>query len=154
PTDLLLTYRNFGTVTLYGIDLGIMTYLSTRVMLKGTYSWTSNDFFANVGGFTDIALNAPRNKASLAGTYHAADAGVTFELAARYVAGFPVASGVFIGEVDSYGLLDANLSFRLPFGRDVTLAFSGRNLLGTMHRQFVGAPEIGRLILGRMKASI
>jgi iron complex outermembrane receptor protein len=64
---------------------------------------------------------------------------------------FPVASGVYTGTVQSYALLDANLDFAVPRTRGVQFSITGTNLLDERHREFVGVPEIGRLILTQLR---
>ena len=68
----------------------------------------------------------------------------------NFVAGFPVNSGVYIGEVESYSTIDVNAGYDIPFGPRPRLSLTVQNLLGTEYQPFIGAPDIGRLSLVRL----
>lgn len=152
PADILLTYRNLDeTIDLWGVDVG-GTFLATDFLsFTGTYSFTSDDLFRNVGGISDIALNAPKHKASLAGEYRNERHGLTVELRGRFMDAFPVQSGVYTGRVPSYVLLDGNVAYRLPFSRSTDITLTGVNILDNRHREIVGAPELGRTVFLRLR---
>ena len=58
-----------------------------------------------------------------------------------------MSSGVFVGPVDSYAVVDGNATYEIPMGQArVTLSLDASNLLNRKYRSFVGAPEIGRLV--------
>ncbi|MFW6202450.1 MAG: TonB-dependent receptor, partial [Gemmatimonadota bacterium] len=153
PTDLIVTYRNFGEVDLYGGDLGAEFLVNDNLSLNGSLSLVSRDFFsrAEVGGLSPVALNAPEWKYSLGVRHRSSEPGVTAEMRVRSQAGFPMNSGVFIGDVEGYTVVDANLGYRLPLAADVTLTVSARNLFNSIHREFFGAPELGRIVLTRLQ---
>jgi len=146
--DVLLTYRNFGKLDRWGADVGMQAVLSDRFTLNGTYSWTNKDLFprSEVGGLADIALNAPRNKASLGLRYGSESNGLTAELRGRYVAGFPMQSGSYAGPVDAYTVADLGLAYRFQPER-LIVSLSAQNVLDHLHREFLGAPLMGRLVL-------
>ena len=97
---MVLTYRNFGDISLGGFDLGFMQFLSRRWSIGGNYSYISKDFFpARDGQVHPIALNAPKHKAGFRLQYHNEDSGFFTQLRYRWSDGFPVNSGVFIGTV-------------------------------------------------------
>ena len=79
-----------------------------------------------------------------------ADAAMT-ELRGRYVDEFPMNSGVFVGNVDAYTLMDANVTYALPFSRGTDVSLSASNLFDDRHREFVGAPELGRMVILRLR---
>ena len=60
-------------------------------------------------------------------------------------------SGVFVGPVDAYHVLDLTAGYQLPFQPSTRLEVTVYNALNTLHREFVGAPELGRLSLVRVK---
>jgi iron complex outermembrane receptor protein len=153
--DIIVTYRNYGKLDVWGSDFGGEVLLTDRVSVLGSYSWVNRDLFprSEVGGLSDVTLNAPANKASLIARYRDQRRSHGAELRTRYVAGFPVQSGVYSGEVDTYTLLDANLDFALPRVPGAQLSITGTNLLNTLHREFVGVPEIGRLVLTQLRFS-
>ena len=146
--DVLLTYRNFGKLDRWGADVGVQAVLSDRFTLTGTYSWTSRDLFprSEVGGLADIALNAPNNKASLGVRYGSDESGFAAEVRGRVVAGFPMQSGSYVGQVDGYTVADAGLSYRFRTRR-LIVSLSAQNVLDELHREFLGAPLMGRLVL-------
>ena len=149
--DLVVTYRNFGTLDRWGADLAAEALLSDRVTLSATYSWTNKDLFprSELGGFSDIALNAPENKGSLGLRYQNERTGLSGELRGRYVAGFPMNSGVYIGDVDEYTLADVVVAYRVPRVEGVILSLSAQNVFNDRHREFVGAPVLGRLVMAQ-----
>ena len=105
----------------------------------------SKDIFKNLGRVRDIALNAPKNKFSFGFKYNEHQFEFGGGIRFRFVDGFPVNSGVFIGKVDSFGILDLNAGIDIPGKTGIRLTLTMQNLLDNKHREFVGAPEIGRL---------
>ncbi len=170
PTTIILAYRNFPNFDIWGFDIGATLLATDWLSFSGSYSFSSEDFFtaAELGAPTDLALNSPRNKASLAADYHNERVGLSGELRGRYVDGFPVQSGVYIGRVKSYTVIDAQASLKMPFSRSTEVTLTVPNLLtfykdpttnesvdvfSGRHREMVGAPVIGRLVLLRVKQS-
>ncbi len=145
PGDLMLTFRNFGDINLVGLDLDF-SYAATKTLnISGAYSYVSKNIFQDENSVRDIALNAPKQKFSLGLQYREPKSGLGWGLRYRYVAGFPVNSGVFIGEVNPFGVLDLNAGLDLPGQSAIRLTLTVQNLLDNKHKEFVGAPEIGRL---------
>lgn len=154
-SDLLLTYRNFGDVSLWGSDMGIEAQLDDQWRVGGTFSWVSEECFDFGGGGLcrgplDIALNAPTVKGSLMARYHNGGIGLTVDGRARFLDGFPMNSGAFVGDVSGYGTLDVNVGYQLPIANAPTVTLSAFNVFDNVHREFVGAPQIGRLLLLRL----
>lgn len=150
PADLLLLSRQAGSIAWWGTDVAVAIDLDDRWRVSGSWSWVSGNRFERVGGLSDILLNIPRNRASLSAAWRA-DHGLYAGLRARFVESFDVLSGVYRGRVDSYAVADVTLGADVPGvpGLDVTLRAT--NLLDGRHREFVGAPEIGRLIVSRLR---
>lgn len=167
--DILLSYRNFPSFDLWGADLGLTFLLGKHLSFSGSYSYVSDNFFTagELDGPTDLALNSPRNKASLSGRYSNERRGLSAELRGRWVESFPVASGVYVGPVKSYTLVDAQLSYTLPISLQTEITLSALNLLtfcenpdgervsifNGRHQEMVGAPGLGRLLLLRVRQS-
>lgn len=153
--ELMLTYLNFGDVDYYGTDLAIQWLATDRLTVFGNYSWLSDNFFDaeeldESGSGRVISMNAPKNKFSLGGEY-SIQGGLSVNAAARYVDEFDVRSGVYQGTVPSYFLLDLGAGY--DFVRTVPglrLDVTAQNVLDNEHRQYVGAPELGRLITARL----
>ena len=151
-TEILLVGRQGARARFWGADLAVSAQLGRHFLLSGTLSWTSKDHIPGAGGFGDMVFNAPRTRAGLGITYRNSRSGVGAEIRGRSVSSFPVESGVFSGQVESYTILDGSLSYRLPWVHSITLSLSVDNLLDQRHREFVGAPVLGRLVLARIKA--
>ncbi len=145
PTAIILAYRNFGNVTIDGFDLSL-AYLPNEVWaLNGNYSYVSDDFFANLSNIADVALNASRHKVKFGGSYRFTHWNLQLGAQLRYSDAFPMNSGVYVGEVDAYTVVDANLVYNLPIQYRTALKLDISNLLNNEHRESVGAPKIGRL---------
>ena len=84
-SDIIVTYRNFGELDVWGSDLGAELLLDRGFSLEGTFSYVNKDFFPKeeVGGVQDISLNAPGKKGSLAVRYRNEGNGLSGELRAR-----------------------------------------------------------------------
>ena len=150
PTAVMLTYRNFGEISLNGLDVNLAYFPSDQWSLTGSYSYVDQTLFEKVDGLADIALNAPGNKFKLGTSYTRDQPQLTLGAQGRYVGAFRQESGVFVGDVDAYSLLDLNASCLLPFGSNLRLGVDVSNALDTKHRTFIGAPEIGRLVFGQL----
>jgi iron complex outermembrane receptor protein len=171
PTDIFLTYRNFGDVDIWGLDLGLTWLMSDLWSASGSYSWVSDDLFIGLGNsqvdsIGDIALNAPMHKAMLGIDYNNSRLGLGVGLRGRYVAGFPVQSGVFVGEVPYFQTLDANIAYTMPVSTRTELVLNFRNFFSCVgasavqekgcsftrtHQEIVGAPYIGSVISLRVR---
>lgn len=152
---LMVTYRNFGEVDYWGADLAAQILVSDRFAVDVSYSTVSADCFGDnedgkCMGPQDIALNAPKSKGSVGFTFDDRASGLSLQGRVRMTAEFPMNSGVYLGTVDKYRVVDASVGYRLPFQPGTRLSLTANNVLGNMHREFVGAPEVGRLILLRV----
>ena len=150
PNAIMLTYRNYGDISLNGLDVSFTYYLNPSLSFGANYSFVSKDLFKDVEGLGDIALNAPKNKFGASIQYLNADLGLGVGLRTRFVAGFPVRSGVYIGDIESYYTIDLNAGYEIPVGPRPRLSFTVQNLLNRRHQQFIGSPEIGRLSMVRL----
>ena len=148
PTALMLTYRNYGDISLNGLDCSLTYYLNPSLSIGGTYSFVSKDLFET--DLREIALNAPANKFGANVQYINTNLGLGAGVRMNFVAGFPVNSGVYIGEVESYSTIDLNVGYDIPFATRPRLSLTVQNLLGTEYQPFIGAPMIGRLSLIRL----
>ncbi|MDH4351253.1 MAG: TonB-dependent receptor [Gemmatimonadota bacterium] len=151
PTDLLAVSPRGGAYTLWGADLGLDVAISRALTVGGTYSWVSADTIPNVQVLGVVYLNAPRDKASLKVEYRNDAVGITASARGRYVRSFPVANGVYVGYVDAYALVDLAVGLAIPGWRAATLSLSVQNVFDERHVEFVGAPELGRYVLTRLR---
>ncbi len=159
PPTLMLAYRNFGELDYWGIDASLQVIANENLTLFGNLSFVSDDFFDNeeldeTNTDLQLALNAPTFKTKVGGSYRI-DGGLSFNASARYTEGFPVRSGSdYIGDVDSYFLVDLGAGY--DFANSVEglrLDFTIQNILNNEHREFVGAPQLGRMGLARLTYS-
>ena len=157
--EMMLTYRNFGRISYQGVDVSIHVLASENMRLFGNMSWMSDDHFdyrelneddKNIS----LALNATKLKVKFGGSY-AHTNGLIIHASGRYTRGFPITSGIYIGDIQNYFVLDAGAGyiFRNQFdGLRVDLGIS--NVLDDNHREFVGAPKLGRVAIGRLTYTI
>ena len=145
PSAVLMTYRNFGSITLYGLDLSAVYYLNEQWSISGNYSFVNDVLFENLDGIADISLNAPKQKFKLSSSYRMPDLNLRVGAGVRYNGSFRQDSGVFIGDVDPYTVVDLNAVYGLPFGENLSLVLNVDNVLNSRYRSWAGAPEIGRL---------
>lgn len=153
---IMLTYRNFGEIDYFGIDIGMEYLLTNNWRVVANYSHISDDSWLDLdrNDDFDIYLNAPRNKYMLATNY--TDRKWTGEIRYRFVEGFPIESGIWataLGAngrrqaIESYGLLDFNLGYDFQNMPGLRATVNVTNALNVDNVQFVGTPNIGRLSL-------
>lgn len=150
-----LSYRNFGTVEYWGVDASVQVQATEQLETFGNVSVVSDDFFDNeeldeANTDLNVALNAPTFKARGGFDYRFDDAGVTVGATGHYVDGFPVRSGPYVGEVEPYFLLDLRAGYSVPFTAGLRFDVTAKNVLDNEHREFVGGPELGLMLMGRL----
>jgi outer membrane receptor for ferrienterochelin and colicins len=151
-SDIILTYRNFGQVKLWGADLVLDWQASDRVMLGASYSFTSENFFAaRRPGEADLALNAPRHKGTLNAAYHYPARDFSAALRGRFVGPFRMVDGVWGGDVEGFGLLDAEVGVGIPGLRGGRIILTAQNITDKRHAEFIGAPVLGRILISRVR---
>lgn len=141
-------YRSGGDIEYWGLDVATELRATDPLTLFGTTSVVSDDSFAGAGA-GDIALNAPAFKAS-GGVDYGFPRGITFGATAHYVDDFPVRFGPYEGTVDAYALLDVRLRSTIPSVPGLSVNVTAKNVLGNDHREFVGAPALGRMVIARL----
>ncbi|MCH8961948.1 MAG: TonB-dependent receptor, partial [Bacteroidetes bacterium] len=125
------------------------------VSVFGNISWVSDDFFDNEeleeeNTSLSLALNAPTLKVKFGGSYNL-PSGFTINASGRYIKGFPVRSGPYIGDLENYFLIDIGGGYIFENGLRLDIGIS--NLLDDDHREFIGAPKLGRVAIGRVTYS-
>jgi len=153
--DILLAYRNYGKLSYFGSDLAFTYELSPSFSLSGSASWMSQNVFTgadlnDADSTAEIALNAPKYKSSLGIMHRNADLGLNIGLQWRWVDGFRMNSGVYVGDVNAYHMLDLMAQYVIPGVDGLSLNVSATNLLDHQVQQFIGAAAIGRMIQGRL----
>ncbi len=150
PTAVMLMRQNFGDVAVNGLDVNLMMFVSRTMRVGLMYSWLSDNFFRNVQNVDDISLNAPRHKGGAQFFYDSKDGRLGLSMRGRYVEGFPVRSDVYVGDVESFFVVDGSMHYRVPFSKNTRVNLTIQNLTDNKHREFVFVPEIGRLALLRL----
>ena len=59
-------------------------------------------------------------------------------------------AGPYVGPVDRYALIDLRAGTPVPSVPGAYLTLTAKNVLGNEHREFVGAPELGRFVRVRL----
>ncbi len=154
-SDLLLSYRNFGDVDLWGADLSFQFLATDQVSVTGSFAYVSDECFdfnddGDCSSSDDLALNAPTSKGSIGARFDDRVLGLTLEGRVRFSDGFPMNSGVYVGAVDGYSVFDANVSYQLPWAPAATATVTATNLFDNVHQEFIGAPALGRLLMVRL----
>ncbi len=168
--ELMLSYRNFGDIKYWGVDASFELTASKALTFFGNVSFVDDDYFDEdeVGDEgLSVALNATKFKGRLGGQYNA-PGGFYFNVAGRYTDEIPIQSGPYVGIncrlslpdtendcLESYFLLDvgAGYVFRNQLN-GLRLDIAVNNVLDNSHREFIGAPKIGRMAIARLTYTI
>ena len=145
---LMLTFGNFGRITVYGFDIGAKYYLTENLRFGATYSFVNKNQFETQG--ITVPLNAPRHKVNLSVQYDWKKTGLDLGLRWRWQDAFPGNSGVYVGNVNAINQIDGTITYTLPFLKTMKLNVTLSNLLNNSIQEFVGAPYMGRLTMGRV----
>ncbi len=151
--DMILTYVNLGNVSIWGMDVAANYILNKDIQLQMAYSFVNQDEIELTTGGT-IALNAPKNKVSLGYDHRVKNSGFGYGLNFRWYQGFPAASAVYIGEVDSYSLVDAQVFYRPRSLDNFQVTLDVNNVLGNKYVNFPGTPQIGRMAFLKLAYTI
>lgn len=156
--ELMLSYRNFGKLSYSGVDVSMDYFHSDQLSFFANVSWVSDSFFDSTeleeeNTDLELALNATTFKGRV-GVRYEADSGLSANVAMRYTDGFPIRSGPYIGDLPSFTLVDVSLGYDLSATvPGLTLNVGVNNALNESHREFIGAPLLGRMVIGRMTYS-
>jgi len=145
--EIMLSYPNFGSIRYYGADISLQVIVSRALSLFGNMSWVSDDYFDHTELNEDledkvISLNAPDFKFKLGGQYEH-QSGFSVNVSGRHVSGFRVLSGPYEGDLPSYFVVDLGAGYAINPSLRVDLAIN--NAMDSNHREFVGAPKLGRI---------
>ncbi len=151
--ELMLTYPIFGNLRYFGMDISTQILASDQLMFFGNASWISDDYFdhTELGEESEdlkLALNAPGFKFKFGGQYQRRN-GLSLRASGRFMKGFPVIAGQYIGEVGSYTIVDVGVGYSIQKA-GVRADLGINNLFNSNHREFVGAPRLGRVMSFRL----
>jgi len=159
PGELIGGYRNFGDVDFWGLDASFQYLASDRLNIFGNVSFVSDDFFDDdelnePGSGLQLALNATSLKWKTGFSYHTPKS-YSINSSVRFIKGFPVRSGSYVGDVEDYFLWDLGAGYDFSnFVNGMRFDFTVQNVLNNEHREFIGAPQIGRLALVRLSYTL
>jgi outer membrane receptor protein involved in Fe transport len=147
PVIALLSFGNFGSAKTAGVELGATYVLPAGWTIQGSYT----GFHSNVSDIPENPLlpNTPVHQLS-AGVAYGRDP-FSGALRYRWVDAFPWLSGIYVGPVPSYGVLDLNGSYRLT--QHITAGADVANLLDNDHYTAFGGDLLGRRALGHLTYS-
>ncbi len=60
-------------------------------------------------------------------------------------------SGVYVGTVEDYTLLDGRIGCSRPFARSTQLIVNATNILDDRHLEMIGAPQLGPSVSSEIK---
>ncbi len=149
PGQLLMAYRSMGEIEYYGMDVSAELLFSDRLRVFGNLSWVDDNFFdaSELGEeeeTLELSMNAPKTKIKGGFAYEFSD-NWSVNASVRYTGAFEVRSGLYTGHVPDHTLLDVGAGY--DFGDYVSglrMNLSLFNVLDEQHREFAGAPKIGR----------
>lgn len=147
-SPILVTYRNLGDFDLFGADLALNYLVTDHWELAGTVSWVSDETFE--AGEEIVPLNAPTFKGSFTARYRNEGSGVSGAVRARIIDGFPVASGVYVGDVDAYSVFDINFGYEIPGTDGLRAQLDVQNVFDEGYQTFPGTPTLGRFTMLRL----
>jgi len=137
-------------VTTQGFNLGLSYYLDDHLTVTGNYSWNRLNQ-KNTDNPIIPAFNTPEHKFNLGfggrdyKLFRNSDHKISFNTNYKWLEGFLFeGSPQFTGFIDSYGMLDAQVSYRVP-AMFTTFKLGASNLLDNRVYQVYGGPLIGRL---------
>ena len=144
PIIAMLSFSNFGSATTAGVELGATYVLPAGWRIEGSYT----GFHSNVSDIPENPLspNTPGHQFSAATAY--AQGRFSASLRYRWVDSFQWLSGIYVGQVPSYGVVDLNGSYRLT--RQITAGVDAANLLDRDHYEAFGGDLLGRRALGHL----
>ncbi|OGG46247.1 MAG: hypothetical protein A3F84_23755 [Candidatus Handelsmanbacteria bacterium RIFCSPLOWO2_12_FULL_64_10] len=144
-----LTYLNFGRLTALGFDLGVDVYATDRVVLKGNVSFIEAGKLEDAGGIPQ-PFNTPRTIFNLGlSTGDFLVKGASLDVSLRHVSKFDYRSGVHVGTVPAYAVVDLHLGYRTKYG--ITYRLSATNVFDNEHIEMVDGARIGRIVVGEIQ---
>lgn len=169
--ELMLAYRNFGNLSLWGTDFSFRYIANKSLTIFGNTSYVSDNFFDEndlkvQGTGLYVAYNAPQFKFKL-GTDYTHSSGFSGNIAFRWSEAFPVASGPYVGGIPCIGtcsptvtddvgveqlsVLDLGAGYQFKGSLNgMRLDVSMNNALDAKVREFYGAPAVRRYATARL----
>lgn len=124
-----------------GVGLGLTYSLPRNFKVMG--SWNYADFEANEGPEFRANFNTPKNKFSVGLANRKIAKNLGFNINYRWQTGFEWQSSYGIWQVPEYGLVDAQINYKIQPIKTM-LKIGGTNIGGGDYRTNLGAPFIGQ----------
>ena len=143
----MVASSQFGNITLYGAA-SIVCVLPNEIWTLRQLLLCQRGLVSHLDNIGDIALKHPGTN-YIGIDCQLPNTPLTIRGKFRYRGGFPMESGIYVGDVNSHTILDLNITYQLPLSNDrfnTTLSLDASNLLNREYQSLVGAPWIGRLI--------
>ncbi|MEM7581779.1 MAG: TonB-dependent receptor [Acidobacteriota bacterium] len=145
PIFTALSHTNFARVKARGLEIGLDFAIDSRWSLDAGYAYFDFDVDRQLPD-DPVLPNNPSNKFNLGLTY--TDERLAASLNYRYSESFEWSSGLYLGPVPSYDVVDFNVGYRLNdrwrLGIDVS------NLLDSSHFEIFGGDLLARRALGHV----
>ena len=129
------------TVTSYGVGLGLTYSLPSNFVLNGSYNYATFD--ANETPDFRAGFNTPKNKVSFGLSNRKITKNLGFAINYRWQETFLWQSSYGEWNVPEYGVVDAQVSYKLPQIKTV-VKIGGTNIGGGDYRTNLGSPFIGQ----------
>jgi hypothetical protein len=142
-----------GRYSLWGVDVTLGWQASDLVSVTAGYSFASKDSTDLGGSAGHLLFQTPRHKGNLSIDLRDLPRGYRGYLRGRAAAAFSVSSPAYVGRVDAFAVFDAGVGVRLPRMGETWLSVDALNVLDHEHAEFVGTPEIGRLLMSRLSVT-
>ena len=145
-SDYILTFQNLGRLDVFGIDLGLqysaLDNSRHNVLLGGSLSWVDKDQFTLSTG-EGVPLNSPKVKLSASFDHTLKKSGFGYGLSFRYQTAFEGASSVYLGHVKPAYIMDARVSYRLKWYKNLLLCVNVNDVNNYQWASFPGSPLMG-----------
>ncbi len=125
----------------FGVGLGLGYNLPKNYTINGNYSWANFDAVESAD--FNAGFNTPRNKVSVGISNRKITKNVGFAVNYRWQEAFDWQSSYGNWTVPSFGVLDAQVSYKVPTIKTV-FKLGGTNLGGGDYRTNFGAPYVGQ----------
>jgi len=141
--SLYSVYNNsLENVTSMGVGVGFTYSLPRNFSLNGSYSWAT--FEANEDEDFRAGFNTPENKFSIGLGNRKVINNLGFNVNFRYQEGFEWQSTYGIWNVPEFGVLDAQINYKLTSLKSM-IKVGATNLGGGDYRTNLGAPFVGQM---------
>ncbi|OGG45986.1 MAG: hypothetical protein A3F84_17415 [Candidatus Handelsmanbacteria bacterium RIFCSPLOWO2_12_FULL_64_10] len=129
--------------------MGVDVYVTDRVLVKSNISFIEAGKLEASGGI-DEPFNTPRTIFNLGlSTSDVFAKGITLDLSLRHVERFDFRSGVHVGTVPAYTVVDLHLGYRTKYG--ITCRLSATNVFDNGHIEMVDGAKISRIVVGEIQ---